>query len=303
MLTYIPRVVIFIMTILFFSEIVNGQQVLTLEGYVYNSQNNSPVPYAHVAILGTSKGTFTNESGYFILNQKYDTMKLSISAIGFQTKETNVFKSENIYLNPETTMLNEVVASPKKSKYRRQIAGVRKGSICCYYSGLKPFYALKIDNSEGMPGFIKEVTYKIGQPIAKSNRQKSLIRVRIYECGADGYPGRDILSHNVIFEVNENQKTIKVNLEEHNIPFLTTGVFVGVDFLGSKSKEGIMLKNFENYNSHLSIALTEAGKNQPAVTYRRNFNGEWENVSYKNEFQPNNWPNKVNALISAKIQY
>lgn len=292
-----------IMVILLLPKKINGQQISALEGYVLSSQDNSPVPYAHIGIQGTPRGTFTNDSGFFILNKKYDTIKVSISAIGFKTKEISLFKSKNIYLEPEITMLNEVVISPNKPKRGRDIVGIRKGSICCYYSGLKPFYAVKINNPNKVVGAIKEVRYKLGQPLNKSNRQKSLIRVRIYECDDNGLPGIDILKQNIVIEVNENQKTLLVDLEEYKIPFLSNGVYIGIDFLGSKSDEGIMLKDFSNFDSHLSIALTPAGKDQPAITYRRNFDGKWENVSLKNEFQPNSWPNKVNALISAKIEY
>ena len=282
---------------------VVGQQVSALEGYVLNFQDNSPVPYAHVAVAGTPRGTFTNDSGFFVLNQKHDTTKIYISAIGFKTKEIILVKSQNIYLEPETTMLNEVVISPKKPKRSKEVMGIRNGSICCYYSGFKPFYALKINNPDNVVGIITEVTYKLGQPTIKSNRQKSLVRVRIYECNNKGLPGIDILKQNLIVEVNENQKKLNVDLEEYKIPFLSNGVFIGIDFLGSRSDEGIMLKDFSNFDSQLSIALTPADKDQPAITCRRNFNGEWENVSLRNEFQPNSWPNKINALISAKIEY
>ena len=294
---------ILIMVILIFPRVVIGQQVSDLKGYVLNSQDNSPVPYAHVAVAGTPRGTFTNNSGFFVLNQKYDTVKISISAIGFKTKEIILFKSQNIFLEPEITMLNEVIVSSKKTRRSKEVMGIRNGSICCYYSGLKPFYALKINNPHNVVGTITEITYILGQPRIKSNRQKSLIRVRIYECNNEGLPGTDILKQNLIVEVNENQKTLNVDLKEYKIPFLSNGVFIGIDFLGSKSDEGIMLKDFSNFDSHLSIALTPAVKDQPAITYRRNFDGKWENVSLKNEFQPSSWPNKVNALISAKIEY
>jgi hypothetical protein len=152
-------------------------------------------------------------------------------------------------------------------------------------------------------GVYKAVT-KLGQPSIKSNRQKSLIRVRIYECNNIGLPGADILKQNLIVEVNENQKILNVDLKKYKIPFLSNGVFIGIDFLGSRSKDGIMLKDFANYDSHLSLALTPAGTDQPAITYRRRFDGEWENVSLKNDFVPEDvWPDKVNALISAKIEY
>jgi hypothetical protein len=112
------------------------------------------------------------------------------------------------------------------------------------------------------------------------------------------------LKQNLIVEVNENQKILNVDLKKYKIPFLSNGVFIGIDFLGSRSKDGIMLKDFANYDSHLSLALTPAGTDQPAITYRRRFDGEWENVSLKNDFVPEDvWPDKVNALISAKIEY
>jgi hypothetical protein len=162
MLINFPRMIILIMVILVFTRIVIGQQVSTLEGYVLNSHDNSPVPYAHVGVAGTSRGTFTNDSGFFVLNQKYDAIDIYISAIGFKTKEKNSFKFGNIYLDPHTTRLNEIVISSKKSKRGKDVVGIRKGSICCYYAGLKPFYALKINNTNNVVGTITEITYKLG---------------------------------------------------------------------------------------------------------------------------------------------
>jgi Fe(3+) dicitrate transport protein len=73
---------------------------IKIKGTIKGSQGE-PVGYAHVVLEGTNKGTYTNESGEFILeNCKEGAFILKVSAIGFK----NIIK--NIEVVPGTLVLN-----------------------------------------------------------------------------------------------------------------------------------------------------------------------------------------------------
>jgi outer membrane receptor for ferrienterochelin and colicin len=98
----------------------------TLEGRVFNSDNNEPVPFANVVIWGTTAGTVTDEEGRFVLNNvEPGFIKLAATSIGFGnsfTEEIYVTNAKKVYveipLQESKTELEEVTV--KASPFRRQ---------------------------------------------------------------------------------------------------------------------------------------------------------------------------------------
>jgi hypothetical protein len=110
--------------------VYNGvaQESITLRGEVLNSDNETAVSFAHVGLCEKAIGTVSNEDGIFefkvapyLIN---DT--LCISAIGFITyKEriSNLMNTDfmNIKLEPQTSVLQEVIISDNKITGRRVV--------------------------------------------------------------------------------------------------------------------------------------------------------------------------------------
>jgi hypothetical protein len=67
----------------------------TLTGTVFDVTNNERLPFAWVAVAGTTKGVGTDANGYFILEQTpSDTITLVVQYIGYQTRYIELEPSE-----------------------------------------------------------------------------------------------------------------------------------------------------------------------------------------------------------------
>ncbi len=111
--------------ILFFMMLpgtIIGQQKNTgeIEGRVFNSKNNEPVPFANVVIFQTTIGSASNFDGEFLFTGiKPGFIKIQVSAVGFKTyisEEIMVTNAKKVFLNiplEETSIaLDEVVVKP-----------------------------------------------------------------------------------------------------------------------------------------------------------------------------------------------
>ncbi|MEK6153333.1 TonB-dependent receptor [Flavobacteriaceae bacterium 3-367] len=83
-------------------------------GYLFDSESNTPLPYATVLVKGTSMGASTDETGFFQLEDVEEAAKLIIQYVGYadQTVEASAYGTtncKNIYLRPKAQSLQEVV--------------------------------------------------------------------------------------------------------------------------------------------------------------------------------------------------
>jgi hypothetical protein len=99
-----------------FSQNYNG----TIEGRIFNSKNNEPVPFANVVIFQTSIGSASNFDGEFkFTGVKPGFVKIQVSAVGFQTYVSSELMVSNartvnieIPLVEANIQLDEVVVKP-----------------------------------------------------------------------------------------------------------------------------------------------------------------------------------------------
>ncbi|MDR0743290.1 MAG: DUF5686 and carboxypeptidase regulatory-like domain-containing protein [Tannerella sp.] len=100
-----------------------AQQTIQVEGYVKDSITKGALPYVTVALRGTTKGTATDENGYFSMKTTSDSMILSVSYVGYETSHTALKKGVNrvnILLKPEMYELSEIVVRPGREKYSKK---------------------------------------------------------------------------------------------------------------------------------------------------------------------------------------
>jgi len=113
----------FLLTLVMQSNSIIGQDSDFIFGKLINSEDNTPVSFAHIIIKNKEKGLISNSDGGFRipieLQKQRDT--LVISSIGYSLKEiplTNLNK-ENInliYLAKQTELLNEIILISHKKK-------------------------------------------------------------------------------------------------------------------------------------------------------------------------------------------
>lgn len=81
---------------------INDRQVVVIKkallrrnikGYVIDAGNGEPLPYANVALVGTSAGTFSNPDGYFVLVDIPDTANqtLRVDYLGYTSGRRPIF--------------------------------------------------------------------------------------------------------------------------------------------------------------------------------------------------------------------
>lgn len=91
-----------------------------ISGKVTSSEDGSPVIGASIKVAGTNTGTVTDIDGNFSLNAPAGA-KLEITYIGMQSKTVKAGKNVKIMLDPDDTLLDDVVVvaygTAKKSAY------------------------------------------------------------------------------------------------------------------------------------------------------------------------------------------
>ncbi|MDR0429968.1 MAG: carboxypeptidase-like regulatory domain-containing protein, partial [Tannerellaceae bacterium] len=74
---------------------VNAQQV-QIDGRVLDTHTNEPIIGSTVLLIGEKKGTVTDENGNFSIQAESFPTTLSVSYIGYGTKEIDIYE----YLEP-----------------------------------------------------------------------------------------------------------------------------------------------------------------------------------------------------------
>ena len=120
----IPHILIILGLILFLPTTVMGQSGI-IEGRVFNSKNNEPVPFATIAVYGTTIGSISDLDGNFIFTGlEPGFIELRVSSIGFEMYVSEAIQVTNakkvfieIPLTEANVQLEEVVV--KASPFRK----------------------------------------------------------------------------------------------------------------------------------------------------------------------------------------
>ena len=100
----------------------------TFRGFVYEKNNEAPIPFANVSLKGTSIGRPTNTDGYFqILDVPAGKYTVVVSFLGFKTEEREItirgdkITTETFYLEEESQMLDDVVINVERQEQKTKI--------------------------------------------------------------------------------------------------------------------------------------------------------------------------------------
>ncbi len=100
-----------------------GQEI-TVFGYVTDSSNKEPVPFASVHLAGTLTGTNTDAEGYYRMTLP-SPGTVVFSSVGYKTREIMVEKHGvlNIALDPDNEFLNETIVVAYGTVSRNSFTG------------------------------------------------------------------------------------------------------------------------------------------------------------------------------------
>lgn len=99
-----------VLLLVMISSAVAAQDYITISGTVTDQQTHRPLP--HTSVVAEQVGTVTNEQGRFTLKISPQTKKLTLSLIGYRSRDVEVEthgQELEIQLQPVAVTLNEVV--------------------------------------------------------------------------------------------------------------------------------------------------------------------------------------------------
>jgi len=104
----------------------NGNRILIkklkkveVKGEITDAETGEPLSYVTVSVIGTAKGTVTNENGYYIIDA-YPTSVIRFSFIGYKTltvllqEKANDGKNLNLSLEKKSIFLTDVIVTSQK---------------------------------------------------------------------------------------------------------------------------------------------------------------------------------------------
>lgn len=109
-------------------HLLQAQNTGIIEGYVYDAVTEQPLPLASVMVEGTQKGTSTDTSGFFRLeNITPKTYNLKASFVGYQEQvkykvvvRSGVAARVNFYLSENTNTLSDVTVTANPFKREKE---------------------------------------------------------------------------------------------------------------------------------------------------------------------------------------
>jgi hypothetical protein len=144
----LPIKLFFLGIFIWISPILYGQQVY--RGIVVDSTSFTNLPYVHISIKQSGRGSITNTSGSFLISAK-PTDTLVFSAVGYHSIELPLLFEEDalfILLRENTVLLSEVTISakrlyPNKIEDRTKLAPKKLSPISAFASPFDYFWKLE----------------------------------------------------------------------------------------------------------------------------------------------------------------
>lgn len=247
--------------ILFINLLSYGQKSI----YIFDKIAKTPVEYATIKFLNLNDGTYSNDKGIFELPLEVEN--ISISCIGFESKNISKIISDSIFLKPKINLLEEVIVKAKK----KEIYGKNKSKIYINFSS----------NSESII-FAKKISFdddiiinKAHFDIHNDDNEKKY-RFLIFNLNSDNFPKANITHKNIVAEIMPNQKNITIDLSSNEV-FLEKGdYYLGVeifDLLNKKSSIKIGCYKTKYNNESLSKPVFSDTKQWQSI---KNYNSKKE---------------------------
>lgn len=231
---------------LFFN--VYALKAQSIHGTILDSLLNKPLAYANLSVQNSNYGTSTDSLGNYTFDIKnYSNDTLLISMLGYQSKKIalNRFletKYElDIHLITANTNLDDVLLIYKKKKYTSaKTLGVKRKKVK-YRSSVPIGYerCVFIENVSSKKGKIKSVSFNVKKGESDIYEIHPVyFRIKFYQKNkySEG-PGDALSFYDSILKPTNKNQTIKVQFDNTVIPFLESGIFVGIETINPNPKK------------------------------------------------------------------
>ncbi|MCE7990419.1 MAG: hypothetical protein HEP71_00510 [Roseivirga sp.] len=264
---------------------------VSLKGSVV-SEEGKEIPFVRIGIIETRVALMSDIGGNFELQipDQYKNRSLTFQVPGFKTRSvllSDLIKESNprIVLVEDIIVLNDIVVSNKRLK-RKVIGndGERKGSDVDndFKGDINMAYAIKAKGRKA-PYVVTKLSVLVRNPYSHPYYIRPLIMTYDEETGK---PGKNLLSENIYFEVEEGRGWMDIDLEGYNVTAEGT-IVIGVEWLGTSGEV-----------PYFSISY-DFGK---AESFRRTMTSEGFKATGKSNWLPYNSQRK-RPLIKAEIEY
>ncbi|CAG5067390.1 hypothetical protein DYBT9623_00110 [Dyadobacter sp. CECT 9623] len=218
-------------------------------GILVDADTGNGISYGTLYFNKSGAGSYSAEDGKFCISTLSEIDTITVSCVGYKslTLAAHEFMQlDSIRLHPSVHLLEEVtIKSSRKPKIRAlgfADHAVKKrlaGSSISMNAGV--IMASYIENSKGSKGIIRSLTYVLAE---HSNKKAILprsyrVRMWLFSNTVSGLPGQDLLLKPAIVDVSDDQKQIFYTLDEIEIPFPKSGVWVGLETVGYTTQDSI----------------------------------------------------------------
>ena len=230
----------FIILFIFF---INNIQSQTRSIVVLDSLTNHPIPFVTIQ-FSKDNGTYTNEKGFFDLNQNSkDTLQLThIAYNDFKIKASDV--KATIILSPNAILLKDVKINNGKQITNFIDFAKKNNSISSWpISSNTELLTLIVPNIENANSNIIKLNFKFEK--RKYNEISSLktaLRINIYDQKNEKIIDK-IYSGNVHIIDASKKDYIDIDLNNENIELSKNGLFIGIEVIGDINESGDIIKD------------------------------------------------------------
>lgn len=207
---------------------------------VKDSLTKEIIPFATIYLENTKEGLVTNENGEFTIPNFHDSLKISITSVGYQKKNILVKNNTKIFLKPIVYELEEVSVSNNRKTKTLEIGLTRDKYLQAFENGSK----LEIKFFPYFPtykkiNYIKNVTFHTENKI-----EKATFKIHFYSVDANGLPNKEMLDRDCIVTVKKGTRKTTFSMLHLNLEIPITGIFVGFEKLHVESNQ-YDKKNFD----------------------------------------------------------
>ncbi|WP_178984768.1 carboxypeptidase-like regulatory domain-containing protein [Winogradskyella helgolandensis] len=257
-------------------------------------------PIAYVNISFEDKdGIYADKNGQFDLSLiASDRMQLSV--LGYETKTIFVdsIKQQLIGLDPIETMLEEVLLSDKKRKFKTEKTKSinDKDFLNSYRNPIGSEIACLIENNfSGKDVQIKSVTIpSYNKTMDFSGKKKQVLKrhpfTTLYSIGfytnENGLPGNEITAESITILFDEKTDQLKIDLEQHQIYLPKNGLYIALLNLGPADAEGNLIPTSPFYEKETKEGLYKFPKHiKPyfPVNYSESKNNTYSRSRFDND--------------------
>ncbi|WP_309640201.1 carboxypeptidase-like regulatory domain-containing protein [Flavobacterium sp.] len=265
--------------------LVNITVSAQIKGVVKDSITKEPIPYVNISVENENLGTTSEENGAFTIHVSEKSKNLFFSALGFEKKKIKISKGMEVYLKSMAYQIDEVVISKRFETRQKEIGETESQILQAFDNGPRidtkffPYFP-----SYKRTKFIKQVVISTDSKI-----EEATFKIHFYSVDANGFPGDELLSKDLIVSVSQGVKRTKFNVTKFNLRMPKQGIFVGFEKL-------IVEKNkLEKTISDPNTNTTQIQKTYyPFVLYaaqQRDFTfaflgGKWIKQTKQNQSEP-----------------